>query len=194
MTDKQEVKAFFDSWAPKWDAGMVRNEEVISTILDNAGVAEGKRVLDVGCGTGVLIPDYLARNVFSVTGVDISCKMTDIAAAKFADPRVKVLCADAETEDIGRDYDCIVIYNAFPHFSDQEGLISRLAGLLAPGGILTVAHGMSRERLAAHHRGTPDSVSNGLMTAEELAEIFSGSLKVTTIISDDKMYQVAGRK
>ena len=64
--DKREITAFFDRLAPTWDEDLVRNEEVIRIILDNAQIAPGKRVLDVACGTGVLIPDYLRRDVASV--------------------------------------------------------------------------------------------------------------------------------
>ena len=72
MIDKNEVIEFFDRCAPYWNEDMVRSDEIIDKILDNAGVKAGSRVLDVACGTGVLIPDYLKREVASVTGVDIS--------------------------------------------------------------------------------------------------------------------------
>ena len=52
--EQQEVIRFFDRCAPSWDVGLVRNEAVISAILDNAGVKAGVDVLDVACGTGVL--------------------------------------------------------------------------------------------------------------------------------------------
>ena len=65
MIETKEVIKFFDRLAPGWDADMVRNDAIIGTILDNAGVTEGKVVLDVACGTGVLIPDYLKRRVAS---------------------------------------------------------------------------------------------------------------------------------
>ena len=192
MISTGEVIEFFDRLAPGWDAGMVRNEDVINTILDNAGVAKGKDILDVACGTGVLIPDYLKREVSSVTAIDISPRMAEIARAKFARPDVTVLCGSAETMETGKRFDCVVVYNAFPHFSDQEGLIRHLASLLKPGGTLTVAHSMSRETVNSHHRGTASSVSQRLMPADELAEIFGRYLEVTAVISDDRMYQAAG--
>ncbi len=192
--DKQSVIEFFDRLAPQWDADMVRNDEIISTILDNAAVTEGKDVLDVACGTGVLIPDYLKRKAGSVTGIDISPKMAEIAEAKFPQPEVAILCGDVETADFEKPFDCVVVYNAFPHFPDPERLIARLSGLLKPGGTLTVAHGMSREKIDAHHHGTASHVSNGLMSAEQLAAIFEKYLTVTTTISNDWMYQVVGRK
>ena len=194
MIETKEVIAFFDRLASGWDADMVRSDEIIGTILDNAAVTEGKDVLDVACGTGVLIPDYLKRDAASVTGIDISPKMAEIAKAKFPQPEVTILCGDVETADFGKQFDCIVVYNAFPHFPDPERLIERLSGLLRPGGTLTVAHGMSRKKIDAHHHGAASHVSNGLMSAEDLAAIFEKHLTVTTVLSDDRMYQVVGRK
>ena len=192
MIETKEVIEFFDRLAPGWDAETVRNDDIISTILDNAAVTEGKVILDVACGTGVLIPDYLKRKVASVTGIDISPKMAEIAKAKFPQPEVTILCGDVESTYFGKQFDCIVVYNAFPHFPDPERLIATLSGLLKPGGTLTVAHGMSREKIDAHHHGSAHHVSNGLMTAEDLASIFKESLTVTTMISNDRMYQVVG--
>ena len=194
MIETKEVIAFFDRLAPGWDAELIRNDEIISTILYNATVIEGKDVLDVACGTGVLIPDYLKRDVASVTGIDISPKMAEIARAKFSQPEVTILCGDVETADFGKQFDCIVVYNAFPHFPDPERLIRTLSGLLKPGGTLTVAHGMSREKIDAHHHGAASHVSNGLMPVEQLAAIFEKYLTVTTTISNDRMYQVVGKK
>ena len=194
MIEKDDVIAFFDMWAPRWDADMVRDDRIINTILDNAGVKKGTGVLDVGCGTGVLVPYYLERGVLSVTGVDISPKMAAIARSKFKDDNVTILCCDAETDEIGPAYDSIVIYNAFPHFREQEKLLSRLSSLLVPGGILTVAHGMSREKVISHHSGSASRVTQGLPTAEELAETPLEGVEVTTVISDDRMFQVCWKK
>ena len=194
MIETKDVIAFFDRLAPDWDAEMIRSDEIISAILDNAGVSAGKDILDVATGTGVLIPDYLKRGAASVTAIDISPKMAEIAKAKFPQPEVTILCGDVETTDFGKQFDCIVVYNAFPHFPDPDRLIQTLSDLLKPGGTLTVAHGMSREKIDAHHHGVAHHVSNGLMPAEDLAVIFARHLTVTTVLSDDRMYQVVGRK
>ena len=194
MIDSKEVIAFFDRLAPDWDAEMIRSDEIIAAILDKAEVSAGKDVLDVATGTGVLIGDYLARGVASVTGIDISPNMARIAQGKYPQENVKILCGDVERTDFDRLFDCIVVYNAFPHFPDPARLIAHLASLLRPGGTLTVAHGMSREKIDAHHHGAASRVSNGLMPAEELSAIFAAHLTVTAVISDDRMYQVVGKK
>jgi demethylmenaquinone methyltransferase/2-methoxy-6-polyprenyl-1,4-benzoquinol methylase len=190
--EKADVIEFFDRLAPQWDGDMIRSDKIIGTILDNAGVTEGKAVLDVACGTGVLFPDYLKRNVSDLTAIDISPKMVELARSKF--PQVNVLCGDVEEVEFNKQFDCIVVYNAFPHFPEPERLIRNLADKLKPGGYLTVAHGMSREKIDSHHNGFASKVSIGLMPAEDLSQIFSQVLTVTTVISNDDMYQLVGKR
>ena len=93
-----------------------------------------------------------------------------------------------------RQFDAIVVYNAFPHFPDPRKLIKTLASLLKEGGRLTVAHGASREAIDNHHKGSASKVSNGLMSADSLKKLFEPYLQVEIVISNDRMYQVSGVK
>ena len=187
--NKQNIIEFFDRCAPWWDDDMIRNEPIIAKILDNGGIRQGVHVLDVACGTGVLFPDYLQRGAASVTGIDIAPEMAKIAAAKF--PQVKVICGDVETEPFDRQFDVIMVYNAFPHFPDPAALVARLAALTKTGGRLSVAHGMSRAALIRHHERA-STVSIDLLEEGELAKIFAPWFDVDVVISDDQMYQVSG--
>lgn len=193
--DKKDVIEFFDTLASDWDADMIRNDEIINKILDGAGVKEGVKVLDVACGTGVLIPDYLERKAASVIGVDISQEMIKIAKRKFFQENVKFICGDIEMLTFEEQFDCIVLYNAFPHFPEQERLIKTLTGMLKNGGTLTIAHGMSREQIDRHHHSSAaKKVSIGLISEAELAKMFEPELDVVVKVSDEKMYQVSGVK
>ena len=190
--EKKDIIEFFDRCAPTWDAEMIKSDVKIGKILDNAEVGTGMDILDVACGTGVMFDYYLKRDVASVTGIDISPEMARIAAKKFSDPRVEIVCGDVESAELPGGYDRIVVYNAFPHFPNPQALIERLSSLLRPGGCLTVAHGMSRRQIDEHHKGCAKDVSVGLMSEEELSAIFSKHLRVTVCISDERMYQVCG--
>ena len=192
---KSDVIEFFDRCASTWDAGMIKNDTIIGKILDNAEVGPGMDVLDVACGTGVMFPYYLERNVASVTGIDISPEMAKIAQEKFREEaRVQVVCADVEEYAFDRKFDVIVVYNAFPHFPEPARLIENLSRLLNPGGTLTVAHGMSRAAIDRHHEGAASKVSVGLIHEDALAAIFRQHLQLTVKISNDRMYQVTGQK
>lgn len=192
--DKKDVIEFFDAHAASWDSELVRSDEIIGIILDNGGIVKGVKVLDVACGTGVLIPDYLARGVGSVTGVDISPAMIACAKAKFKEDNVHFICADIEEASLPCDFDCCMVYNAFPHFPDPAALIKVLASRLRAGGRLSIAHGMSRSKIDRHHEGSAGRVSMGLMSETELAALMEPYFNVDVVISDDRMYQVSGVK
>ena len=194
MFSKISVINFFDSLAPGWDAGQILHEEIIKTILDNTNIDEGVTVLDVACGTGVLVPWYLQRKVASVVGVDISPQMIRIGQKNHKEPKVSLLNGDIEELSFDQQFDCVVVFNSFPHFPDPDRLIGRLVELLVPRGSLTVAHSMSRAEIDRRHSGSASKVSIGLMPAEELAGIFSNYLRVTVTIDSDEMYQVVGIK
>ena len=190
--NKKEIRAFFDRAAPDWDSHLVVDNEKINFILNKAGIAENCTVLDVACGTGVLFPHYLHRNVSHVTGVDISPNMTRIAAAKNRDIRVEVICADIETLPVHRRCDCCVVYNAFPHFPHPQALIACLASWVTPGGRLTVAHSMSLAALKKHHEGPAEHVCREMLEAHELAKLFAPWFAVDCAVSDDEKYVVSG--
>ena len=195
MIDKKDVIEFFDERAEGWDAELIRRDDVVNIILDNGGVTEGVRVLDVACGTGVLFPDYIERRVASVTGIDISPEMARIAAAKFPQENVRVICGDVEEAEFAERFDVVMVYNAFPHFPEPARLIKTLAGLLRDGGRLSVAHGMSRQMIDSHHNSvSAHKVTMGLMHESDLKALFEPYFDVDVVISDDKMYQVSGVK
>ena len=187
--NKKDIIEFFNTCAPRWDADMIRNDNVINEILDLSRIKKDTRVLDVACGTGVLFDDYLQRGA-CITGLDISPQMVRIAREKF--PHINTICADAETDKIQGEFDVIMIYNAFPHFPNPQALIQNLAAALTPSGRLTIAHGMSRAAIDAHHNGSASRVSLGLISEDELAQLMSSRFDVDVKISDNEKYIVSG--
>lgn len=191
--DKKEIVTFFDSLAASWDTNTVMEPWKIEKILNVAEVSEGKTILDVACGTGILIPYYIARNVKRCVAIDISSKMVEIAQNKFHGIRnVHILCADAETFRFDESFDSIVIYNAFPHFANRTLLYENLSKILRSGGRITIAHAMGIATLSKHHSGAAASVSTILPEADELAKAMQTHFDIDTIISTDEIYIVSG--
>lgn len=190
--NKKEIIAFFNRQASEWDAHMIKSDRKINYILDAAGVYENGVVLDVACGTGVLFPYYLERNVAKIVGVDFSSEMVRIAVSKCCDPRVEVICGDIETIPVRIQCDCCVVYNAFPHFEEPVRLLGQLSKWIKPNGRLTIAHGMSLEALARHHEKRAQHVSRDMLTPQEMKKIASPWFDIDIEISDDEKYVVSG--
>ena len=190
--NKNTIKEFFNGFASTWDNEPIADIKIINTILDNANVCENIDVLDIGCGTGVMFPFYMERNTKSITAVDLSPEMVKIAKGKF--PQADVICGDAENIAFDKQFDVIMIYNAFPHFPNPEKLIENLSKTLKSGGRISIAHGMSKKELDEIHMKSAGYVSNILPECDELAEMLKPYFNVDITISNDKMYQVTGTK
>jgi demethylmenaquinone methyltransferase/2-methoxy-6-polyprenyl-1,4-benzoquinol methylase len=187
----QDIINFFDSRAKNWDTVNTQNQQVIDKILDLSDIKDGVSVLDVACGTGVLFPDYQKRNA-KVTGIDISPQMVKIAKEKY--PQYEVICENALSFNTQKQFDRIMIFNAYPHFENPEKLIENLMKSLKIGGRFSIAHGASREEIQKCHSGDAQSISLDLPEAEEVASLLSKYLKVDIIISDSQMYMISGIK
>ena len=190
--NKDTIKEFFNGFASTWDNEPIADTHIINTILDNANVCENIDVLDIGCGTGVMFPFYRERNTKSITAVDLSPEMVKIAKGKF--PQADVICGDAENITFDKQFDVIMIYNAFPHFPSPEKLIENLSKTLKTGGRISIAHGLSKKELDEIHMKSAGYVSNILPECDELAEMLKPYFNVDITISNDKMYQVTGTK
>jgi malonyl-CoA O-methyltransferase len=135
------------------------------------------RVLEIGCGTGLLgaaLIDRLPGARWRMT--DLSPAMIERARARFAGrPDLIFAAMDGEAPDVSGPFDLIVSSLAFQWFADLPGAIRRLASLLAPGGHLaftTMAAGSFAEWRAAHDGlapGTPDYPDAEALSAMGLA-------------------------
>lgn len=188
----EKVREFFDERAENWDARQNPNPAVIGKILETGGV-RGK-VLDVACGTGVMVPFYKGRGVREVTGIDLSPKMIMKARKKFSEPGIEFMVGDAERLEFEGEFDSVVVYNAWPHFLHPLKALFSFSRALKKGGRLAIAHGMGREELNRVHSGAAASASNLLPPASELATLMEPYFQVLACADDGEMYEVAGKK
>ncbi len=128
--------------------------EVLDAALAAAGVdPRGKRVLDVGCGTGFWTAYYRARGA-AYTGLDIAPTSVARLATQYPDFRfVHLDVSDAPPE--GR-FDVVNAFDVLYHVTDDarwEGALRNLAGVLEPGGLLLITDVFSDlPALAEHNR------------------------------------------
>lgn len=103
--------------------------------------APGKRVLDLGCGTGVPIARYLTDRRARVTGIDGAQGMVDQFQANM--PGSDVYHADMRGLDLGLEFDAILAWNSFFHLcpDDQKAMFATFAAHSAPRAVLMFTTG-----------------------------------------------------
>ena len=184
---------FFNSVAKNWDNMIEVNEAKINYLISKLKIKEDDNILDIGTGTGVLIP-YLSKLVSkgSVKGVDISEGMLNVAKEKFKSlPNVSFDLVNVESDKINCKYDKIMLYSMYPHLENKTQTIKKLVqNNLNDNGILMIAHSNSREFLNNMHRSADESVSESrLIEVNKQKEIFiDAGLNVTNAFEDDEMY------
>lgn len=194
-----EQRDFFDSIANEWDNIIEVNEEKINTLLSKVDIKDNDNILDVGTGTGVLIP--FLKNLNSngiIKGVDVSSGMLDIANQKFKDlENVSFEVLDVENSSIEGKYDKIILYSMFPHLKNKTNTIKVLVkNNLNKDGKLIIAHSNSREFLNNMHKEKDKRVSEDrLIPIKDQKTLFEQvNLNVLDAYEDDEIYYLVVNK
>ncbi len=103
--------------------------------------APGRRVLDLGCGPGRPIAEYLVDRRCTVTGVDGAPAM--IALFRQNLPQARAVRADMRGLELEERFDAILAWNSLFHLSpaDQRGMFPVFAAHAAPRAVLMFTSG-----------------------------------------------------
>ena len=193
------TKDFFDSVAQNWDNICRHDQRKLDMIFEQIGVFKGAKVLDVGCGTGILIPrifDAIGEEG-SLVAVDYSEKMLKIAKSKHKFSNLKFLCDDISCVKFKENhFDFIICYSVFPHFTDKKKTLTHLVKALKIGGKLCIAHSEAREAINQMHEKTNAAVAgHKLLPANEVVAVVEEiGLRHVFSIDNECLYQVIAEK
>ncbi len=99
----------------------------------------GKRVLDMGCGAG-LLSEPLARLGGTVTGVDAAPENIAVAQAHAAQTGLQINYREGDLDAVADErFDLITCLEVLEHVADAAAFVAGLAARLAPGGLLILS-------------------------------------------------------
>lgn len=145
--DLEEIHKFDELADDWWDpTGSLATLHVINPVrlayISSNTVLAGKRILDVGCGGG-LLSESLAKRGAAVTGIDAS-EAAVSAARRHARPAglaidYQQITAEAFAENEPVGFDVITCMELLEHVPDPASLLAACARMLKPGGDLFLA-------------------------------------------------------
>jgi SAM-dependent methyltransferase len=112
--------------------------ELFDDLIDRAGLRDGDRVIEIGCGTGqATVP--LARRGLAVTAVELGAELAAVARRRLAGfPAAEVVtCAFEDWRPGGTRVDAVVAVNSL-HWVDPRLRYAKPYELLRPGGAMAV--------------------------------------------------------
>jgi demethylmenaquinone methyltransferase/2-methoxy-6-polyprenyl-1,4-benzoquinol methylase len=152
-------------------------------------------VLDMGSGTGLLIPGLLRRQPGQILAVDLSPGMLAILADKHRQAGIVLpLAADGGQLPLAeKSVDIIFCHAVFPHFPEPRSALHEFKRLLRSGGRLVISHSASREQVNAIHLRAADEILHHdlLPPASQLAGLLTEEgYFVTEAVENSEIYLV----
>jgi SAM-dependent methyltransferase len=149
------ILSTYDAVAAEWDRLRDRTlfeRRHLDRMLTHA---PGRRVLDLGCGSGRPIAQYLADRRCSVTGVDGAAAMIDLFRKNV--PQADAIVADMRELELGESFDAILAWDSFFHLSpdDQRAMMPVFAAHAAPRAILMFTAGPAAGEPVGDFAGHP---------------------------------------
>jgi len=195
-----ELQDYFDGVAPNWDNEVTGERlKCLSDIIKELGITSGSYVLDVGSGTGILLP-FLIQNVGIAGGImalDFSAEMLHRAKAKISSPIVDYVQADIVAVPLPDNcVDLTICNSAFPHFSDKAKALKEIARVMKDDGRLVICHTASREAINQLHQSIGGVVANDLLPDEpQLRELMKpAGLEISCLENSPKRYLIIAEK
>lgn len=134
----------FDRWAPDYETFRLAEwyKSHARRVLNHSNL-DGKRVLDVGCGTGWFLRTLAARNPqIEFLGIDVSPGMIKVARRKaeemnLSNLRFRVADWEGTIGDVGT-FDVVSMLNVVHYFEDPGKSFEKARAIISPGGEVIV--------------------------------------------------------
>jgi 2-polyprenyl-3-methyl-5-hydroxy-6-metoxy-1,4-benzoquinol methylase len=134
----RDLAKAFDGQAAQFERAPVQtNQGALERLVAFAGLPSGTRVVDAGCGPGLVAEAFLAAGC-NVHGFDLSAEMVARARARNASFGTRAVFEQRSIYDVNEVFDAAVSRYVMHHSPDPAAFVRQQVRLLRPGGVLVL--------------------------------------------------------
>ena len=192
----EKKKKFFNEMASVWDELGCPPSENLKRVVKEAEIGEEQTILDVGSGTGILIPYILkkAGRNSTIYALDYAEEMIkEIKGKRFPKNVIPVMEDIQKTSFPENFFDRIIVNACFPHFENKKAVFKEINRILKPEGILVISHPSGRKMVnICHKKAHPSVKKDVLLPAIALVKILkSFPFRCMKCIDEETFYLIA---
>lgn len=188
-----EIENFFDRIAEVYGINSKKDYELIKSLLLEIGIKKGDKVLDLGCGKGVISHMLYELSEKKIIAMDISTNMIEIAKSMNIPTDEVEFIKDDFYKTTMKGFDKVVLFDCYPHFIDRQAFKLKMKEVLNDNGYFAIIHDLSRDALTNCHKGLIQ-ISRDLENVDEESQFYSDEFEVVKKKEDDKSYLLLFKK
>ena len=167
--------------------------ERLERIVAAGEIAPGDTVLDVGSGTGIMVPWIREYQPSRIYACDLSEAMLGQLTANYS--YVETLLADVRDLELPDESLDVVFVNAcYPNIMDKAGAFSNIGRMTRSGGRLVISHPMGRAFIDVIRRGTPFPLDDFPERADAETLLGGFDFRIESLLDEAELYVLVGRK
>lgn len=161
--------------------------ERLDQIVAAAGIETGETVLDVGTGTGILVPLIQQYRPGKIIACDLSEKMLEQLRKNY--PGVETVAADVRDLTLpDASFDVVFINACYPNIADKPGAFANLSRMMTPGGRLVISHPLGKRFIDSLKKTSPFPLDDFPEKAEAETLLAPYRLKLQAFIDEPALY------
>jgi ubiquinone/menaquinone biosynthesis C-methylase UbiE len=167
--------------------------ERLEQIVASAGIRQGDWVLDVGSGTGILVPLIRVYEPEIIVACDLSEVM--LARLKGHYPYAHAIAADLRDLTLPKESLDVVFMNAcYPNIVDKPASFANTSRMMKPGGRMVISHPMGKSFIDALKKKSPFPLDDFPKQGEGERLLKPYGFEIERFVDEARLYILVARR